>query len=119
MIERVKKIIELKSKSVRSFSDLIGVKQVTLNQQILGDRKLSVDTILAILNSFEDISAEWLLRGEGPMLKSDTSNKEETDTLKKFLKQTDALLAIRDERIRKLELENAALISGSDIKEVG
>ena len=118
MIERVKKIIELKSKSVRS-SDLIGVKQVTLNQQILGDRKLSVDTILAILNSFEDISAEWLLRGEGPMLKSDTPNKEETDTLKKFLKQTDALLAIRDERIRKLELENAALISGSDIKEVG
>ena len=65
------------------------------------------------------ISAEWLLRGEGSMLKSDTSNKEETDTLKKFLKQTDALLAIRDERIRKLELENAALISGSDIKEVG
>lgn len=119
MIKRIKEIIELKSKSVRSFSDIIGVKQVTLNQQILGDRKLSVDTILAILNSFEDISAEWLLRGEGSMLKSDISNKETEEGMKRFLKQTDSLLAIRDEKIRKLELDIAALTAGTDIKEVG
>lgn len=67
MIERVKKVIEQKSKSVREFSLMIGVKQVTLNQQILGSRSLSLDTVVAILNSFEDISAEWLLRGKGEM----------------------------------------------------
>lgn len=71
MIERVKKIIETKSKSVREFSSMIGVKQVTLNQQISGSRSLSLDVVIAILNSFEDISAEWLLRGDGSMLKTD------------------------------------------------
>lgn len=76
MIERVKKVIEQKSKSVREFSLMIGVKQVTLNQQILGSRSLSLDTVVAILNSFEDISAEWLLRGKGDMLKSEVTSSE-------------------------------------------
>ena len=76
MIERVKKIIETKSKSIREFSSMIGVKQVTLNQQISGSRSLSLDVVIAILNSFEDISAEWLLRGSGEMIKENNANKE-------------------------------------------
>lgn len=74
MIERVIDIIKLKAKSVREFADSVGIKQVTLNQQLNGDRKLSLDTVLSILNSFEDISAEWLLRGEGEMYKADDKN---------------------------------------------
>ena len=77
MIERVKKIIEAKSKSVREFSSMIGVKQVTLNQQISGSRSLSLDVVIAILNSFEDISAEWLLRGSGEMIKRENEAKGE------------------------------------------
>lgn len=76
MIERVKKIIETKSKSIREFSSMIGVKQVTLNQQVSGSRSLSLDVVIAILNSFEDISAEWLLRGSGEMIKENNANKE-------------------------------------------
>lgn len=67
MIERVKRLIDCKSKSVREFANMINVKQVTLNQQIAGSRSLSLDVVSAILNSFEDISAEWLLRGVGEM----------------------------------------------------
>ena len=52
---------------------MINVKQVTLNQQITGSRSLSLDMISAILNSFEDISVEWLLRGTGEMYISDES----------------------------------------------
>lgn len=51
MIERVMDIIKLKAKSVREFADSVGIKQVTLNQQLNGDRKLSLDTVLSILNS--------------------------------------------------------------------
>lgn len=75
MVERVIDVIKLKAKSVREFAESIGVKQVTLNQQLNGDRKLSLDTILSVLNSFEDISAEWLLRGEGEMYKTVSENK--------------------------------------------
>ena len=74
MIERVIDIIKLKAKSVREFADSVGIKQVTLNQQLNGDRKLSLDTVLSILKSFEDISAEWLLRGEGEMYKANDKN---------------------------------------------
>lgn len=69
MIDRVKEVLRAKSRSVREFAELIGVKQVTLNQQLAGDRKLSLDIVQSILNSFEDISSEWLLRGEGDMIK--------------------------------------------------
>lgn len=82
MIERVIDIIKLKAKSVREFADSVGIKQVTLNQQLNGDRKLSLDTVLSILNSFEDISAEWLLRGVGSMYKeveASTEDKEDTE----------------------------------------
>lgn len=63
MVNRVKCLINEKARSVREFAEKIGVKQVTLNQQISGDRKLSLDIVFSILNSFPDISAEWLLRG--------------------------------------------------------
>lgn len=119
MINRIKSLLDYSKINESAFSNIIGIPQRTLNYYINEKRKPSFELVEKILNAYPDVSAEWLLRGEGPMLKSDTPNKEETETLKKFLKQTDALLAIRDERIRKLELENAALISGSDIKEVG
>lgn len=76
MIERVKEIINVKAKSVREFSKMINIKQVTLNQQLTGTRSLSLDIIVAILNSFEDISAEWLLRGKGSMYLSKSEINE-------------------------------------------
>lgn len=66
-LERVKLICESKSKSIREFSAMINVNYNTLNQQIKGERSVSLDVLQAILNSFEDISAEWLLRGKGEM----------------------------------------------------
>lgn len=80
MIDRIKTLIAAKAKSVREFAELIGVKQVTLNQQLVGDRKLSLDIISSILNSFENISAEWLLRGAGDMYKNvEASTNIETE----------------------------------------
>ena len=80
MIDRIKTLIAAKARSVREFAELIGVKQVTLNQQLAGDRKLSLDIISSILNSFENISAEWLLRGVGDMYKDvEASTNIETE----------------------------------------
>lgn len=89
MIDRIKTLVNAKARSVREFAELIGVKQVTLNQQVVGDRKLSLDVILAILNSFEDISAEWLLRGVGNMYnnaEASTDSEEEDSEEDKFYK---------------------------------
>lgn len=104
MIERVKQLIDCKSKSVREFSSMINVKQVTLNQQITGSRSLSLDVVTAILNSFEDVSAEWLMRGKGEMLLSDDA---EISTLSDNISEDDVRLL--RERIISLEAENKVL----------
>ena len=42
--------------------------QKRLNRQISHDGAITVDTLLLILNTHTDVSAEWLLRGVGDML---------------------------------------------------
>lgn len=114
MIERVIDIIKLKAKSVREFADSVGIKQVTLNQQLNGDRKLSLDTVLSILNSFEDISAEWLLRGEGEMYKADDKNINDNFDNSQYVSKskyesTVYLLAEVTNNLKETVLENKKL----------
>lgn len=73
VLQRIKSMIDEKFSSESQFAKAIGVNQNTLNQQMRGKRALSIDVIISILSSFEDISSEWLMRGEGPMLRSDPS----------------------------------------------
>lgn len=76
MIERIKAIMNHYNLSVNAFAAKISANQVTINQQMNGDRKVSLDTILKIISSFDLISSQWLLTGKGEMLKS-SSPKEE------------------------------------------
>lgn len=100
-LERVKLICESKSKSIREFSAMINVNYNTLNQQIKGERSVSLDVLQAILNSFEDISAEWLLRGKGEMyLQTEDSKEENSADEVEILK--DEILRLQGE-VRALE----------------
>ena len=84
MINRILKLIETKTYgNEKDFALQIGIKQQTINNYTKGKRTLSLDAIIAILTAYEDVSAEWLLRGKGEMLISDNLPKfhgEETDT---------------------------------------
>ncbi len=64
-----------------------GVNQKTLNSHINGDTAVSLSTILLILKAIPSLSAEWLLRGEGEMLKIDepTSKDKELVSLSREL----------------------------------
>lgn len=70
IINRINQIIEAKKLSGREFAAIIGSKANTFNQQINSKRSVSYETVKKILSTFEDISSEWLLRGEGDMLKA-------------------------------------------------
>lgn len=74
MISRIKEIIAYSGLSDRAFALKCGLAQNTLNRQLNGVRELSLSTINAILNTFIDISSEWLLRGKGQMLLSEVNN---------------------------------------------
>lgn len=71
LTERFMQLIDKKSSSVLDFSKKIGIAQTTLSSQLSSARGISVNVVTLTLNAFPDISAEWLLRGEGSMLKSE------------------------------------------------
>ena len=69
IIQRFKKVTEKYNLSVTALGKLIGIHPSTLNRQFSGESSMSLNTIDAFLQHFKDISAEWLLRGEGEMMK--------------------------------------------------
>ncbi len=124
MINRIKSLLDYLQINENAFSNIIGISQRTLNYYINGKRKPSFELIEKILNAYPDLSAEWLLRGEGDMYRTSNMDYEKSESyneelLKNFVDQTSTLLSNRDERIRELEIENAALKSGISVKNVG
>lgn len=65
MLERVKEIINQKGMTVANFALAIGMSPGTIEGYYQGRRKLSLEAVDAILRTFPDVSAEWLLRGDG------------------------------------------------------
>lgn len=65
MAQRIKSVLESKQISIAAFAKMIGMQQVTCNRQIRGDQAVSLGLIEGFLEKFEEISAEWLLRGKG------------------------------------------------------
>nr|DAU87665.1 MAG TPA: repressor protein C2 [Caudoviricetes sp.] len=76
--QRIREILTVKESNPTKLSKDFSVNQKTLNNQINSDVQLSSSTILLILKAFPDLSAEWLLRGEGNMLKKNSSSNIES-----------------------------------------
>jgi hypothetical protein len=93
--------------SILAFSKTINVGQATLNKQTKEDGcGVSISTIVKTLQAYPDLSAEWLLRGEGDMKKGEewkvtqfipVQNNELVDALKDHI----ATLKADNERMRK------------------
>lgn len=69
--QRIKSVLEDRQISISAFSKMIGMQQVTCNRQIRGDQAVSLGLIEGFLEKFDDISAEWLLRGVGSMYRKE------------------------------------------------
>lgn len=71
IIQRIKALIiyEFGERGENAFAKKIGIPQVSLNNYTRGRRKLRLEVIEAVIQAFPNISAEWLLRGEGNMIR--------------------------------------------------
>lgn len=83
IIERIKRIISDSGLSNSSFADKIGVPRSSISHILSGRNNPSLDLIIKILRNFDDINADFLLKGEvlPPMdkdSKSDLDNKNMT-----------------------------------------
>ena len=74
ILQRVIQIIKELNLTDNQFSKRLKIAQTTMSGYLSGNRKLSLQVIESVLSEFENISAEWLLRGEGEMYKSDDKN---------------------------------------------
>lgn len=96
--------------SKKKFAEAIGMEQTTVNNQLIGKRGLSIDLVLSVLDTFKDVSAEWLLRGEGEMKKQSSEIVSE-DNIKIDINMDskDVVIKALTEKIQRLESENAEL----------
>lgn len=78
--ERVRILLKIKKVTVNSIYSLLGIPQKTLNNQINGNTDISINTIIAIIDLFEDISLDWLLTGKGEMLKCNMAGRDNVGT---------------------------------------
>lgn len=67
MIKRIKLLMQEFAMSENEFAKALSMSQSTLNGYTKETRKPSLALAESILNAFEDVSAEWLLRGKGSM----------------------------------------------------
>ena len=71
ILQRIKDLINAKGFNVNSFAHEIGIAQTTLSTYFKKDRFPAYETLHSILAAFPDVSAEWLMRGEGSMYITD------------------------------------------------
>lgn len=76
---RVRLLLKERGVTVNYLANLHGVVQKTLHNQINDNASMSVSTILLILEQFPDVSAEWLLRGNGSMVIGDERKQAQSD----------------------------------------
>lgn len=114
ILSRLKEIIAFSGLSVRAFAMKCGIPQKTLDNQVKGLRGISLETIISVAHTFPEISSEWLLRGDGEMLKSEPIDANADRVIKlvdTITMQQDTIsektkeIADLKERVRQLEVQ--------------
>ena len=71
ILQRIKRLIDEKGLNTNAFALRIGIAQTTLSTYFTKNRYPAYETLYAILHTFPEVSAEWLMRGEGPIYITD------------------------------------------------
>lgn len=71
--QRIMSILEDKQLSVNALSKMVNMSQTTLNTQLKGERTLSANVVAKVLDTFPEVSSEWVMRGEGSMYRKEES----------------------------------------------
>ncbi len=111
ILKRINELIIASNLTSRAFAIACGIKYTTLNNYLTGRRAVALDTVDLILKAFPNVSAEWLLRGEGPMYKSEitSQNDERINKLIATIGEMQSIVSEKQKAIDDLMAENEKL----------
>lgn len=69
--ERVEAVLKERGLSVNRASGILGIPQRTLNRQVNEGGNVTMELVYAIMDSFPEISPQWLVAGEGNMYREE------------------------------------------------
>lgn len=90
IIDRVNDFIQYKGMSIRAFESEAGIKYSTISAAIKRGTELNTATLLKIIDTYDEIDTDWLMKGEGEMIKDTSTQEVETPS--------DPILPTKDEK---------------------
>jgi hypothetical protein len=104
--ERISQIIGQENISVRSFENIIGCSNGTIAKSIKNGTDISSRLVSCIVEKFPQYNTEWLLTGNGDMLRQSTAHEQSAVNEVAIYKE---LLEQKDNEIKALNREIGAL----------
>lgn len=80
---RLKKVMTYYNESAASFSEKIGVQRSSISHILSGRNKPSLEFIMKVLSSYDEVDLYWLLNGKGTFPNIEVSSKEPEISKKK------------------------------------
>lgn len=80
VLKRIKLIADREGMSVSAFEVTIGASKGVFTRALTNGTDIQSKWLISLLENYPDYSAEWLLRGEGPMLCAKSIVKEFNET---------------------------------------
>jgi len=106
IIERLSQFIDLKGLSLNKFDKSISASNGYIGKQLKNKASIGVDIIEKISRAYTDLNLNWLITGEGEMLKEKPSqiienkgNSDQTDLLLKMLDKKDNEIGLLREEL--------------------
>lgn len=98
--QRLNEIKNYYNLSGAKFADKVGKVKNTFANYLNGSRPIPTDVIVDILNTFPDLSADWLLRGKGDMF---NNVNPDVERMKKEIYDLKMSLLVKEGVIKELK----------------
>ena len=100
VLERLKEFIDSQGITIASFEKVVGLSNSSFRKALQSGNGIGSDKLENILKVYPDLSSEWLLRGEGHMLRSEAAPSDMK--LLELCKRLVEIFAEKEETIQEL-----------------
>lgn len=98
--------------SLQSLGNVLGTNKAGVSDLRHGRKKVSIDHVISMINSYPQISVSWLVLGKGTMIETpDYLQTEQKSASSNDLNVYHELITMQKKEIARLEKEIADLVS--------